>query len=314
VSDAATIAVEPLAEEGILDAIRRGGGEISDSSSARGLVWTNPADPRGLKDLIESNPIEWIQLPFAGIEDFGIEDFVAAGAVQEGRTWTCAKGTYGPACAEHAVALTLASARRLAHHARADTWRETGLGMPERRLDGSTVVLYGTGGIGGAVVPFMAPLGPRFIGVNRSGRPLEGAEKTVAAEDLISVLGEGDFVILSAAVTPETRKAFNEEVFSAMKDSAWLINVGRGALVDTDALVSALKNGEIAGAALDVTDPEPLPDEHPLWSMDNVLLTPHIANTWDMALPELRALVERNVKHFVRDEPLEGLVDLELGY
>ena len=136
----------------------------------------------------------------------------------------------------------------------------------------------------------------------------------MTSSELLGALGEADFVVLSAAVTPETRKAFGPDAFVAMRETAWLINVGRGALVDTDALVTALQNGDIAGAALDVTDPEPPPDDHPLWSMDNVLLTPHIANTWDMALPELRDLVEKNVGHFVRGEPLHGLVDLELGY
>jgi D-3-phosphoglycerate dehydrogenase len=308
-TDPVRIAVEPFPEDGIVAAIKAGGGDVSGPEDAGGLVWTNPIDPHGLKELLETSPAEWVQLPFAGIEDF-----VAAGAVVEGRTWTCAKGVYGPACAEHGLALTLAGARRLGYHARAKTWRQPGLGSPERRLNGATVLLYGTGGIGGAMVPLLIPLGARIIGVNRSGRPLEGAERTVTSSELLGALGEADFVVLSAAVTPETRKAFGLDAFGAMRDTAWLINVGRGALVDTDALVTALQNGDIAGAALDVTDPEPPPDDHPLWSMDNVLLTPHIANTWDMALPELRDLVEKNVGHFVRGEPLDGLVDLELGY
>jgi phosphoglycerate dehydrogenase-like enzyme len=309
VSDPVRISVEPFAEDGLLAAIKAGGAEISGPEEARGLVWTNPRDPVGLKDFLDSPSLEWVQLPFAGIEDF-----VAAGAVKEGLVWTCAKGIYGPACAEHALGLMLAGARRLGLHARADTWRQPGLGSPERSLAGATVLLYGTGGIGGSLVPMLEPLGPRVIGMNRSGRRLEGADRSVTTADLLNVLPEADFVVLCAAVTPETRKSFGREAFDAMRDSAWLVNVARGTLVDTDALVSALENGDIGGAALDVIDPEPLPDEHPLWKMENVLLTPHIAITWDMALPELRALVGRNVGHFVRGEPLEGLVDLELGY
>jgi phosphoglycerate dehydrogenase-like enzyme len=102
--------------------------------------------------------------------------------------------------------------------------------------------------------------------------------------------------------------------FAAMKTDAWLINVARGGLVDTDALVEALRAKEIGGAALDVTDPEPLPEDHPLWQLDDVLVTPHIANTWDMGLPELRALVRRNVERFKKGAELEGLVDPTLGY
>jgi phosphoglycerate dehydrogenase-like enzyme len=309
VSAPVPIAVEPFVEDGIVAALEAGGGVLSSPAEARGLVWTNPLDPHALKEVLGSSSVEWVQLPFAGIEDF-----VAAGAVEEGLTWTCAKGAYGPACAEHALALMLAGARRLAHHARADTWRQPGLGSPEMRLADHTVLLYGTGGIGGALVSMLAPLGARMLGVNRSGRDVDGVERTVTSTELLDVLPEADFVVLSAAVTPETTKSFGRDAFAAMRESSWLVNVGRGALVDTEALVAALERGAIAGAALDVTDPEPLPDDHPLWSMDNVLVTPHIANTWDMALPELRALVERNVARFVRGEPLEGLVDLELGY
>jgi phosphoglycerate dehydrogenase-like enzyme len=92
------------------------------------------------------------------------------------------------------------------------------------------------------------------------------------------------------------------------------VNVARGALIDTDALIEALRSRTIAGAALDVTDPEPLPDDHPLWEMEDAIVTCHVANTLDMSLPALRALVRRNVRRFVSDEPLEGLVDPELGY
>ncbi len=93
-----------------------------------------------------------------------------------------------------------------------------------------------------------------------------------------------------------------------------MVNVARGGLVDTDALVKALESNEIAGAALDVVEPEPLPDDHALWSFDNVMITPHVANTADMAIPELKEMVRRNVAHFAKGERLEGLVDVALGY
>jgi phosphoglycerate dehydrogenase-like enzyme len=103
-------------------------------------------------------------------------------------------------------------------------------------------------------------------------------------------------------------------MFARMNPSAWLINVARGALVDTDALVDALQRGVIGGAALDVTTPEPLPEGHPLWELDDCIITPHIANTWVMGLPALCSLIERNVAHFVAGEPLEATVDPKLGY
>ncbi|MGH2754375.1 MAG: NAD(P)-dependent oxidoreductase, partial [Actinomycetota bacterium] len=120
--------------------------------------------------------------------------------------------------------------------------------------------------------------------------------------------------VLAAALTDATRGLFDSLMLEYMKEDAWLINVARGGLVVTDDLVKALDYRLIGGAALDVTDPEPLPDSHLLWFLDNVLITPHVANTWDMALPELTALVARNVGRFAEGRQLEGLVDVAAGY
>jgi phosphoglycerate dehydrogenase-like enzyme len=175
-------------------------------------------------------------------------------------------------------------------------------------------VIVGTGGIGRELAQMLAPLGVGVLAVNRSGAALAGAERTVAVGALEGVLPAAHFVVLAAALTAETSGLMGAAMFGAMRNDAWLVNVARGGLVETDALVDALTNGRIAGAALDVTDPEPLPVGHPLWSIDDVIITPHIANTWEMALPELTALVGRNVGRFARGEPLEGVVDLEAGY
>lgn len=303
------VAVVPHPEEGVIAAIDRAGGHVVDPEHAEGLVWTDPGDADALKKVLESSPARWVQLPFAGIEEF-----VAAGAIDRDRIWTSAKAAYGHACAEHALALMLAAARRLHEHATATSWRAPGFGSPEMRLKDKIIVLVGTGGIGEELAAMLSPLQARVIGVNRSGRPLPNAEQTVTQAGLASVLPDADFVVLAAAVTAATRGLFDREMLGRMKSSAWLVNVGRGVLVDTDALVEAVAKQQIAGAALDVTDPEPLPDGHPLWALPNVVITPHIANTWDMALPELRSLVERNVSHFANGRPLEGLVDVEAGY
>lgn len=304
------VAIQPASTDQLEAAVRAGGGEpVEDASTADAIVWVNPRDPQGLADLLARSSAGWVQLPFAGIEAF-----IAAGVVDPERTWTCTKGVYGPACAEHALALMLAAARRLHDHITATTWREGGFGSPERRLAGTTAVVIGTGGIGSAFVPMVAPLGVRVIGVNRSGRPLDGADRTVTADDLLDVVHEADWVVVAAAATAATRHLIGAEVLDAMRESAWIVNVARGELVDTEALVAALEAGSIGGAALDVTDPEPLPDGHPLWTMENVIVTPHVANTWDMAVPELVAMVERNVAHFAAGEPLEGLVDPQAGY
>lgn len=308
------IAVAPSGVELVAALVEDAGGSIVEPSDAEGLIWTDPADPHGLKALLPQCPARWVQLPFAGIESF-----FAAGAIDPSRTWTCAKGIYGPATAEHALALMLMAARRLHVHARATSWTSgagvgSGFGAPERRVAGLTVVIVGTGGIGRALAGMLAPLGPNVVGVNRSGAPLEGAARTVRVTELADVLPGADIVVLAAALTPETDGLIDAAKLAVMKDTAWLVNVARGGLVDTDALVAAVETGSIGGAALDVTDPEPLPDGHRLWDLPNAVVTPHVANTWDMAVPELAGLVGRNVARFAAGETLEGLVDPSAGY
>ena len=304
------IAVVPATTDQLEDAIRAGGGEpTDDAASADALVWINPRDPDGLRAVLQGSSARWVQLPFAGIEGF-----MAAGVIDPDRTWTCTKGVYGPACAEHALALMLAASRRIHEHVSKRRWREGGFGSPERRLEGTTAVVIGTGGIGTALVPMLQPLGVGIVGVNRSGRPLVGAERTVTVDRLPEVVAEADWVVVAAASTPDTHHLIDAGILEQMAPTAWVINVARGELIDTEALVAALTAGAIGGAALDVTDPEPLPEGHPLWDLEEAIITPHVANTWDMAVPELTAMVERNVARFVAGEPLEGLVDPAAGY
>ncbi|MFN2588800.1 MAG: NAD(P)-dependent oxidoreductase [Actinomycetota bacterium] len=297
----------PVLEE----AVTNGGGTLAPVEEADALVWTDPHDPEGLRDVLKRSPAAWVQLPFAGIEAF-----VAAGVVDGARTWTCTKGVYGRTTGEHALALMLAAARRLHVHARAAEWEETSspFDRPERTLRGAAVLLVGTGGTGRALVEVLGPLGAEVVAVNRSGRALDGAAATHRVAELRKLLSVADFVVLAAALTPETRHLIDGRALAAMHRGAWLVNVARGGLVDTDALVRALRDRSIGGAALDVTEPEPLPAGHPLWQLPNALVTPHVANTWPMAVPELAAIVRRNVARFGDGEPLEGVVDPALGY
>jgi phosphoglycerate dehydrogenase-like enzyme len=307
--DGPRIAIGPASLPQFEDAVRAGGGRLVDAAEADGVIWVNPADPQGLKELLESSPAEWVQLPFAGIESF-----FEAGVIDPARTWTCAKGTYAHACAEHALALMLTAARRIHRHARDRAWVPPGLGSPERRLKGTITLIVGTGGIGRALVPMLQPLGARMLGVSRSGAQVDGIERTATTDALVEMAGEADFVVVCAALTPETKGLIDAAVLEAMPPKAWLVNVARGGLVDTGALVEALRTKSIAGAALDVTDPEPLPEDHPLWAEPDAVITPHVANTWDMAIPDLAALLERNVAAFAAGRPLEGGVHPDLGY
>lgn len=306
------VAIAPVSTEEMRTAVERGGGRVVEPGEAEALVWVDPANPDGLKALLTTCPAPWIQLPFAGIEAF-----FAAGVIDPTRTWTCAKGIYGHSTAEHALALMLMAARRLHIHVNARSWSSprgvgSGFGAAERRLADCTVLIVGTGGIGTELAAMLVPLRANVIGVNRSGSPMPNSIRTEKTDRLRELLPSADFVVLATALTPRTKGLLGAGELELMKPSAWLINVARGALVDTEALVAALRDGRIGGAALDVTDPEPLPDGHPLW--DLAVVTPHVANTWDMALPELSALVERNVRRYGQGEPLEGTVDPAAGY
>lgn len=300
------VAVAPVLAELLEPTIREAGAEPSAPEDADAIVWTVPGDPQGLAALLKDSRARWVQLPFAGIEAF-----FEANVIDAERTWTCAKGVYGHATAEQALTLMLTAARQVPHHVRAATWGAQG---SERRLAGTTAVIVGTGGIGSALAEMLTPLKVRVLGVNRSGRALPGAERTVVFTDLLDIVGEADWVVVAAALTEQTRGLIGKDVFDAMKEGAWLINVARGGLVDTDALMDALRSGRLGGAGLDVTDPEPLPDGHPLWRMDNVIVTSHTANTVSMAIPELTGMVDRNLRRFIAGEPLEGLVDPRAGY
>ena len=302
------IAVVPSNAE-IESAVTEAGGALVAAEEADAIVWVDPRDPEGLRDALSRSKARWVQLPFAGIERF-----IAAGVIDPERTWTCAKGIYGPATAELAMALILAAARELPRHLRSKTWIRNADLHATRRLAGATVLIVGTGGIGTALAGMLGPLGPRILAANRSGARLAGAERTVSVGELSAVLPEADWVVLAAPLTAETKGLIDAEALKAMKPGGWIVNVARGGLVDTDALLDALREGRIGGAALDVTDPEPLPDGHPLWEMDNVIITSHAANTFAMAIPELRELVKRNIERFANGQPLEGLVDVTAGY
>lgn len=293
----------------IESAVVEAGGILAAAKDADAIVWVDPRDPEGLKQALSVSPARWVQLPFAGIESF-----VAAGVIDPDRVWTCAKGIYGPATAEHALALILLAARVLHRHARGKRWLPSKELQATRRLAGGTVLIVGTGGIGSALAGMLRPLGPRILAVNRSGRQFDAADQTAPISGLGSLLPEADWVVIAAPLTTETKGLFDADAFKAMKPDTWIVNVARGGLVDTDALVQALREGRIGGAALDVTDPEPLPEGHLLWEMENVIITSHAANTFTMAIPDLRELVQRNVRRFAAGEPLEGLVDVRLGY
>jgi phosphoglycerate dehydrogenase-like enzyme len=299
------VAVAPSRASHVVEAVERGGGSVVGlDEQPDALVWMAPDDPAGLQRAVRSaSSLRWVQLPFAGVERF-------TDVLDPALTWTCAKGVYADPVAEHALALALAGLRSLPTRARARSWGE----QAATTLYGAEVVVLGAGGITASLLGLLQPFRCTTTVVRRSGEPVEGATRTVATDRLDEVLGDALVVVLALALTPQTRHVIGGPQLAAMRDDAWLVNVARGAHVDTDALVHALREQRIGGAALDVTDPEPLPDGHPLWDLPNCLVTPHTANPWQTAQPLLAERIADNVRRDQAGEQLAGLVDLDAGY
>jgi len=285
-------------------AVTDGGGRVvAPDDAPDALFWVRPGSYDALRALLSRTPsLRWVQLPFAGVEGVPLD---------EDHTWTCAKGVYAEPVAEHAVALALAGLRRLPERACATSWGAPGA----QTLYDAPVVVLGGGGITAALIALLAPYRVSMTVVRRdAGTPVDGAARTVGLEQLDEVLPGARLVVLALALTPETERVIGARQLELMEPDAWLVNVARGRHVDQEALVEALRAGSIGGAALDVTDPEPLPDDSPLWSLPNCLLTPHTANPGELSRPLLAAQVTQNVRRFGAGEELLGLVDPAAGY
>jgi D-3-phosphoglycerate dehydrogenase len=283
-------------------AVERGGATVGDAESADALVLV---EGNRAVDVPLHDGIRWVQTSSAGNDRL-----IGAGLVDERRVWTGAAGAYAKPIAEHVLGLLIAAARNLHAYARSSTWRQ----LDSRMLADSSVGVVGAGGIGGAVVGHLAALGARTIAVTRSGRPVAAATEWGGPKLLPRLLAQSDFVVLSVPLTPETRRLVDAGALARMQPHAWLVNVARGELVDTDALVDALRTGRIGGAAVDAVDPEPLPDDHPLWTLSNTLVTPHTAAAASEWMRLLGERVTENVARFGRGEQLLGVIDPNRGY
>ena len=288
-----------------VEAVESGGGSaVSLSERPEALVWLDSHDVTGLSNALAAAPsVRWVQLPSAGVESL-------AEVIDETRTWTCAKGAYGRPVAEHALALALAGLRKLPTRFAARTW---GL-QAGTSLFGQRVTILGGGGIARSLLELLAPFEVEATVVNRSGSPVPGAAHTVSVSALDAALSDALVVVLALSLTAETRGIIGAQQLRLMDETTWLVNVARGGHLHTDALVEALRQRSIAGAALDVTDPEPLPEGHALWDLDNCIITPHTADTIEMVLPLLAERIRTNVARFASGETLVGLVDPDAGY
>jgi phosphoglycerate dehydrogenase-like enzyme len=287
------------------DAVARSGGEVVEvGPDTEGLIWTG--SPDGLADVLVRTPaVRWVQLPSAGTERYQ-----RAGMFDSDVVYSSAKGAYARPVAEHALALTLAALRFLPDRARATSWGA----QRGRSLYGLRVLVIGGGGIAAEYLNLVRPFGCAVTVVRRQPAEVPGAAEVVTQRELFSRLGSADVLVLAAALTDDTRRIIDAAALRRLPAEAVLVNIGRGELVDTEALVAALQAGELAGAGLDVTDPEPLTDGHPLWRTQNTLITPHTADTAAMVEVLLGERIADNVARLVAGRPPVATVDPALGY
>jgi phosphoglycerate dehydrogenase-like enzyme len=238
-------------------------------------------------------------------------------AAQKSWTLVNASGVHAIPITEHILALMLAFARGLHLAVRMQeqhTW-EKAARAELFELAGRTLVLIGVGAIGARAAQSAHALGMRVLGVRRDPQqPAEGVEAMFAPEQLLEVLPQADFVVLTVPLTHETRGMIGERELRAMKPGAYLINIGRGGTVQTAALVRALQEGRLAGAGLDVVDPEPLPPDSPLWDMENVILTGHYSGLTPHYFERAFAIFLDNLQRYRDGQPLRNIVDKRLGY
>lgn len=307
--------IYPAEDERLPEQIRQAVPEVSvvvarDAAEARREI----ADADALygrvdKDLLAAaRRLRWIQSPAIGLERTMFPELIAHPV-----TMTNPRGIFADDIADHVLAMVTGFARQMPRSLRQQLERRwDAKDYQVMHLPDCTLGIFGLGGIGAAVARRAAAFEMRVIAVDarRTERPPEVAELWPSAR-LQDLLGQSDFVAICAPETPETRGLFDSAAFKAMKQTAYLINIGRGKIVKLDALVEALRAGEIAGAGLDVFEVEPLPSDHPLWGMENVVITPHVAGIGPHTGERRHQVLLENLRRFVAGEPLTNLVDKE---
>jgi len=305
------IAILPTEAAHLVAAVEAAGGTVAPlGPETRGLVWSHPYDVAGLAAALRAHSdIGWVQLPWAGVDAFA--EVLREHAERARPIWTSAKGAYSEPVAEHALALTLACLREIPEKARSRSWAAERTG---ESLFGRRVLIVGAGGIAQQIVRMLAPFDTAITIVRRQDAPVSGVDRVLPITRLDEALADADVVILAAAATGENRRLLDARRLALMRRDAVLVNIARGSLVDAEALAAALERGHLAGAGIDVTDPEPLPDDHPLWSAPRVVVTSHSADTEAMTAPLLAARLEANVRAFLGDGAFIGVVSPSAGY
>ncbi|MCU1515617.1 MAG: hydroxyacid dehydrogenase [Pseudarthrobacter sp.] len=256
-----------------------------------------------------ASTLKWVHVSAAGVSQLFFDELIRSNIV-----YTNSRGVLSRAIAEFALGFVLDLAKdaqgsfRLQQQQR---WQH----RVTQKIQGQTALVVGTGSIGREIARLLSAVGMEVDGAGRTCRPADSDFGQIrSSRDLAGIVHDYDYLILAAPLTDESRGLVNADVFAAMKPSACLINVGRGELVYTDALTEALASGSIAGAALDAVHPEPLPEGHALWGMENAIITPHMSGDTEDHLDDLGQLFVDNLKRYCNGEPLENVVDKALGF
>src|SRR6185437_11002065 len=273
------------------------------------LFWTGTRETLR-EEFFNCRNLRWIHSRFAGMDHMLFPELINSNVVV-----TNARGVYSAPLGEFALAAILYFAKdipRLRRNQAAQTWAR----FEMERIAGQTVGILGYGDIGHAVAERVRAMGMRVLALKRHApeQPDPLIERYYPPADLRQMLPACDYVVVAAPLTPETQHMIGDSEFAVMKPSAVLINVGRGPVVDTDALVRALNSGRIKGAGLDVVDPEPLPAGHPLYAMENLLLSPHCADVVAGWKEDAMRFFLSQYERFRNNEPLLNIVNKQLGY
>ncbi len=281
--------------------------------TAQDLAWAEilygMPDPSSLK---AAKNLRWMHLMTAGVNNYSDPDLFP----DPKPILTRSAGVHAPTMAEHAIGLALAVSRNfplLFQHQREHDWH---FEVAKAELFSSTVLMLGTGYLAADIIRRLKGFGCRIIGVRRDcTKPApEGVDQVFPIEELLNVLPQADFLFNTLPLTPATKNLLSTEAFKAAKPGMILINMGRGGTVDTPALVEALRQGEIGGAGLDVTEPEPLDRDNPLWDIPNVIISPHCSAVSKTTNSRRNEMFLRQLDRFLAGEPLEGVVDFTAGY
>ncbi|MGA8323144.1 MAG: D-2-hydroxyacid dehydrogenase [Xanthobacteraceae bacterium] len=257
------------------------------------LTFAPMLSPKVLQDAAR---LKWVQALGTGVDNLIDQEVLRKDVIV-----TNIHGIHGPPVSEAALAAMLALARDLPRAVRLQDEKKW-FRFPAQLLHNKTVGIFGVGVIAEALAPKCKAFGMRVVGVSSAPRPAPGFDDMRSRDEMLKVVSDFDFFVLLTPLTDQTRNSVNADVFAAMKPSSFLVNLARGGVVDEPALVEALKNKSIAGAALDVFSQEPLPTDHPFWSMQNVIITTHQGGFCDVYVDYALQVIEKNMARFLKGD------------